>query len=199
MIKVFCGEDRVRAQEALRKFLGEEYEIVEGVDLTKEDLPSLFYGGSLFTEKRAIMVRDLGANKEVFEKIVDYCDTPNKVGLFETKIDKRSSAYKALKDKVEFLEFVPPKDPRAGMVFEIFRVAKRDGKKAVEMLEQIQYDQDPLMFTGLLATQAIKDYKEKSGDKEKRVLLELSALDMNLKTGKIEPWLLVKSFLLKLS
>lgn len=198
MIKVFYGEDRVRAKEAIQKFLGNEYEVAEGEDLKINDLPSLFYGGTLFADKRAIMIRDLGMNKEVFERLVDYRDTSNLVAVFETTVDKRSSVYKSLKDEILFLEFKQPKDLKAGMVFDIFWVAKRDGKKAVMMLEEIQHDQDPMMFIGLLATQAIKDYEKRSGDKEKRVLLELSALDMRLKTSKIEPWSLIKSFLLKI-
>ena len=34
MIKVFYGDDRKRALEAVRKFLGEKYEVVEGAELT---------------------------------------------------------------------------------------------------------------------------------------------------------------------
>ena len=85
------------------------------------------------------------------------------------------------------------------MVFDIYRIAKRDGKKAIEMLEKIKQDEDPIRFTGLLVSQALKDYAKNPGTKEKRVLKELSKLDLNLKTTSYSPWLLVSSFLLRVS
>ncbi|MBR2767005.1 hypothetical protein IKF20_01165 [Candidatus Saccharibacteria bacterium] len=200
MIKVFYGEDRVRAQAEIRRFLGSEYEIVEGADLVATDLPSLMLGGSLLVDERAILIRDLGVNKAVFEKIPEYLETPHKVALFESKIDKRSSTYKELKDKIEFREFVPPKDVNAGLVFDIYKTAKRDGVKAVEMVRKIENEQDPMMFAGLLASQALKDYQARPGVKEKRALLELSKLDMQLKAdSKLQPWTLICSFLLQVS
>ena len=200
MIKVFYGEDRVRAQVEIRKFLGSEYEVVEGVDLAVKDLPSLMMGGSLLTNERAILVRDLGANKEVFEKIPEYLATPHRIVLFESKLDKRSSVYKVLKDKIEFKEFVLPRDVNAGLVFEIYRTAKRDGVKAVEMVKKIEKTQDPTMFVGLLASQVLKDYQIRPGVREKRALHELSKLDMQLKLeSKLQPWLLVQAFLLRVS
>ena len=201
MIKIYYGEDRVRAQAAMREFLGDNYEVVEGVDLKPADLPSLLMGGTLFSEERRIMIRDLGENREVFLKLAEYTDTPHRVALFETKIDKRSGAYKALKEKVEFYEFVRPRDPNAGLVFEIYITAKRDGVKAVEMAKKIEQEQDPIMFTGLMISQAIKDYQRRpNGAKEKRALRELSELDMQLKQGsKLQPWLLIYAFLLRVS
>lgn len=200
MIRVFYGEDRVRAAAAVRQFLGSDYEIVEGVDLKPADLPSLLMGGSLFNEARAILVRDLGENREVFNLLPEYLETPHKVALFETKIDKRSGTYRILKDKVEFREFVPPRDLNAGLVFEIYRTAKRDGKKAVAMLEKVQDGQEPMMFLGLLVSQALRDYQARPGAKEKRALRELSKLDMQMKLGsKLSDWTLLQAFLLRVS
>ena len=69
MIKFFYGEDRVRAKQAIEKFLGDtNYEIIEGADLTPADLPSIFLGNSLFADTRSILIRDLTANKPVYEK-----------------------------------------------------------------------------------------------------------------------------------
>ena len=42
MIKVYYGDDRVRAKKDIEAFLRDEYEVVEGAELTAEDLPSLF-------------------------------------------------------------------------------------------------------------------------------------------------------------
>lgn len=200
MIKAFYGEDRVKAQQAIREFLGEEYEIVEGADLKLNDLPSLLLGGSLLTNERAILIRDLGENRPAFEELVKYLHSPHKVALFETKLDKRSSGYKALKDKIEWREFAPPRDVNAGLVFDIYKTAKRDGKKAVEMVEKIKDQQEPMMFVGLMVSQALRDYQARpDGAKEKRVLAELSKLDMQLKSTKLQPWTLISSFLLRVS
>lgn len=199
MIKVFYGDDRVRAKQEIIKFLGSNYEIIEGVDLKISDLPSIFLGNSLFSDSRSILIRDFTINKEVYEKLPDYINTPHSVIILESKVDKRSSVYKTIKDKIEFKEFSLPQNPNLNLVFDIYRTAKYDGKKAVEMLEKIKAEEDPIMFCGLMISQALKDFKAHQGTKEKRVLRELSKLDLNLKSTSFQPWLLVQAFLLRLS
>ena len=200
MIKVFYGDDRVRAKAEITKFLGtKDYEIIEGADLTPADLPSIFLGNSLFTDTRAILIRDFTANRPVYEKLPEYLNTPHQIAILDAKIDKRSATYKFLKDQIEFQEFTLPKNPNLNLVFGIYRTAKHDGEKAVKMLEKIQAEEDPIMFCGLLISQALKDFNQKQGTKEKRVLRELSKLDLDLKSTSLQPWLLVQSFLLRLS
>ena len=92
-----------------------------------------------------------------------------------------------------------PENVDMNLVFDIFKVAKRDGKKAVEMLEKIETTQDPYMMVGLIASQATKDFEYRQGAKEKRVLAELSKLDMKMKSTSIQPFSLLKSFLLQVS
>lgn len=200
MIKVFYGDNRALAQQEIIRFLGtSDYEIIEGADLTPADLPSIFLGNSLFAEKRAILIRDLSENKAVFDKLPEYLNTPHDIAILELKLDKRSATYKTLKDQIEFKEFVLPKNPNLNLIFDIYRIAKHDGKKAVKMLEKIQNDEDPIAFCGLLIAQALKDFKNHQGTKEKRALVELSKLDLNLKSTSLQPWLLVQSFLLRLA
>ena len=199
MIKIFYGENRLAAQQTITKFLGSDYEIIEGKELTPSDLPSLFLGQSLFSEKRNILIRDISDNKPVFEKLPEYLNSPHNVAIFEIKLDKRSSAYKILKNQIGIREFTLPKDPNLNLVFDIYKAAKTDGKKAVQMLSKIKSQQDPIMFFGLLASQAIKDFTKKQGTKEKKALKELSKLDTELKSSKLSSWLLIESFLLRLS
>lgn len=199
MIKILTGDDRLKANREIERELGSDYEVIEGADLTLADLPSIFKGASLFGDERRILIRDVSGNKVVFEELVNYIDTPHKVMILELKLDKRASAYKNLKDKVEILEFNVVKNQNFGLVFDIYKTAKRDGKKAVEMLEKIKQDEDPIRFTGLLISQALKDYARNPGTKEKRALKELSKLDIELKTTSYSPWLLVSSFLLQIS
>lgn len=200
MIKFFYGDDRVRAKKAIEKFLDTtNYEIIEGTDLNPADLPSIFLGNSLFATTRTILIRDFTANKPVYEKLPDYLNTSHRVAILELKLDKRSATYKTLKDQVEFQEFTLPKNPNLNLVFDIYRTAKHDGPQSIKMLEKILSEEDPIMFCGLLISQALKDFKQKQGTKEKRVLKELSKLDLDLKSTSLQPWLLVQSFLLRLS
>ena len=199
MIKIFTGEDRVRAKKDISKFLGEDYEVLDGQDISIESLPNIFLGASLFASIRSILIRDLSVNKPVFDKLPDYLDSPHKVALFETKLDKRSTTYKTLKSKIEIKEYPLAQDPNLRKVFNIFQTAKTNGQKAISILEEIKQDQDPMMFFGLLVSQALKDYNQRQGIKEKRVLRELSKLDILLKTTQTSPWLLIESFLLRLA
>ena len=198
MIKIFTGSDRVRAKEAITDFLGDSYEVYDGVDIELAEMINIFRGTSLFETERKILLRDVGENKAVFEKVIDYLDTPHKIALLESKLDKRSSAYKELKDKVEILDFELPKNPNFRVVFDIYKTAKTDGAKAVGLLGKIKNDEDPIQFAGLLNSQAIKDFAVRQSEKEKRTLKELSRLDMNLKNSRLQPWLLIESFLMQM-
>ena len=119
--------------------------------------------------------------------------------MFETKIDKRTSTYKTLEKKIEFKEFKLPEDTNAKIVFDIYNIAKTDGKKAVTILKDLELNQDPVKFVGLLTFQAIKDFNSRQGTKERRALKELSKLDILMKTTSFQPWLLIESFLLQVS
>lgn len=199
MIQVFYGDDRVRAKSEISKILGENYEVYDGPELESTDLPNLFLGNSLFSDARSILIRDFLANKTIADKLQDYLDTPHNVILFELKLDKRSTVYKTLKNQITFKEFTLQKNPNLKLVFDIYKTAKTDGKKALTMLSKIKPEEDPMMFFGLLISQAIKDYSLRQGIKEKRALKELSKLDLNLKSTSYQPWLLIESFLLRLS
>lgn len=201
MLRVYSGEDRVAAEKAIQSLLEGKYEVFEGENLTETDLPSIFRGMTLFgAEKRRILLKDLGENPAVFEKVVEYADTEHEVVVWETKLDKRSTGYKRLKEVgVELKDFPLKKPPEAGLVFNILNTALRNGPEAVKMCEKIELTQDPYMFFGLMVTQALKRFGERQGTREKRILKELAALDMQMKTTAIEPWTLVKAFLLRVA
>ena len=199
MLKIFTGDNRVQAKAEITRILGPDYEVIDGLSLTPNDLPSIFMGGTLFASTRNILIRDLSENKPVFEKIPDYLDTPNNVIILELKLDKRSTTYKAIKDKITIQEFTMPKNPNMRLVFDIYKIAKTDGKKAVQTLSSLKSEEDPIMFFGLIVSQAIKDYSQRQGIKEKTVLKELAKVDLQMKSTQIDPWLLVESFLLRLS
>ena len=205
-IRVYTGDDRVKIGEQVTKELGEGYEVFEGEGLSRESLPSLFLGGSLFAvDTRKILIKDFSENVDVWnafvENIEEFLKSDAKVIIWETKLDKRLASTKAItKAGVEIHEFkmASPVDMKA--VFNIYDIALRDGEKAVKELEKIESVQDPYMFFGLMASQALKKLEWRPrGVKEKRVLKELAAVDMQMKSTAVEPWMLIKSFLLRLS
>lgn len=191
MIKIFTGDDRIKANQEIKKLLGENYEVIDCADLTKNDLPKIFQGTTIFDAHRRILLRDFTANSNIYPELINYLNTPHDIILLETKLDKRLNTYKEIKDKIEIKEFKLPPKTDFREVYNIYNIAKRDGKKAVEELRKIEPDEDPIRFTGLLVSQALKEFNPK-------ILKELSKLDMNLKSSKIDPWLLVESFLLKI-
>lgn len=224
MLRIFYGENRLEAEKNVKRVLGEGYEVFEGESLTVGDLPSIFQGTSLFGGlgssssggsssdgsgggfgsggfggMRRILLKNLGENAEVWAKLADYRETEHEVVVWEGKIDKRSTGYKQLKDAgVEMVEFPALKKPEAGLVFGILDTAMRDGARAVRDLEKIEADQDPFMFFGLLVTQALKKYEYSGGGtRERRVLKELAQIDLQMKSTGVEPWMLIKSFLLR--
>lgn len=196
MIRIFTGDDRVRAGNEIKRILGDNYEVIDCTELAKNDLPQIFKGATLFATHRKILLRDFTMNSEIYPEILNFLDTPHDIILLETKLDKRTSTYKELKDKIEIREFKLPPKTDFNTIYNIYNLAKRDGKRAVDELRKIENDEDPIRFTGLLVSQAIKDFEK--NPQNPQILKELSKLDLNLKSSKIDPWLLVESFLLKI-
>lgn len=199
-MKVIYGENRGAAEQEVRRILGADYEVYEGEDLNLTDLPSIFQGTTLFgDEKRRILLKNLTERAEIWEKIGDYADTVHKVVIWELKVDKRSVGYKRLVEKgVEFQEFknAVGADPR--VAFGILDIALRDGAKAIKEVEKIETTQDPYMFFGLLVSQMVKKYEaSRGGGRERAILKRMAEVDRQMKSTGIEPWTLVKGFLVQ--
>ena len=201
MIKIVCGDDRARAEKWVKRQLPEQYEVVEGAELTLDQLVNIMKGNTLFDDKRNVLIKDFGENGDVFGRIVDYKDTKNNIIRWKSKLDKRTSTYKKFKDAgVEINEYKMVEQVRNNEVFDVFELAvKGNGIKAVKLIEKIQKDQDAYSFVGLMVTQAIKRYDTKQGMKEKIILKKLAELDIQTKSSQIEPWELVKIFILQIS
>ena len=202
MLKIFYGGNRVAAEQAIRRELGEGYEVFDGENLELTDLPSIFWGTSLFgTEKRKILLKNVGENAVVWEKVADYADTEAEVIIWELKLDKRSAGYKRLVEtKVVMREFPELVAPETKAVFNILDLALRDGEAAVKEVEKIELTQDPYMLFGLFVTQALKKYEQSGGAvRERKLIQELAELDLRMKAATMEPWVLIKACLLGLS
>lgn len=205
MIRVFSGSDRKKIDAEVKKILGRDYEVFDGENLKIEDIVNIFCGTSLFAEKRKILLKDLtpsrgtgGEGIDFYAEISKYADTAHEIVIWETNVSQKKTYKDFVKMKgVEAKKFdLKPKiDMR--QVFSIYDTALVDGKRAVKMLDEITDEQDPYMFFGLLVSQAIKKYEWRQGRKEICALKELSRVDMQMKTTAVEPWLLIKGFLLR--
>ncbi len=201
MIQIFYGDDRVKTEKAIKMVFGDDYEVFEGENLTLNALTSIFMGASLFSEKRKVLIKDLGENAELFKRLPDFVNTENEVILWESKLDKRTTTYKALgKSKIKTKEFKLEENVDKKLVLDVFGTAFYNGEKAVRMVEKVKNEQDPYMFFGLMVSQAVSRFERNpNGAKEKRVLKELSNIDMKMRTTSSQPWLLIQSFLLQVS
>ena len=205
MIRVFIGDDRVAARKEIGRWMGtRDYEVIEGEELQPEDLPNIFRGASLFeTGERKILLRD-ALKSPAGEFLADYADTKHKVAIMETKLDKRLEAWKKL-SKVAKVSKFELDDVDKKKMFGVFRMAKKNGAQAIKVLEEIRAGLEPKAFIGAMASTALKDYQEKGGQREKRILREMAKLDVEIGKGQAgdkspdKPWLLTEGFLLRLS
>ena len=204
-IRILTGDDRLAVTREVERTLGKGYEVFEGENLTPAELPSIFLGATLFSAgERKVLITDLGENKESLEALAagaeEFLKTENEVVIWETKLDKRLAAVKGLmKAGVEVKEFKQAPKVEMKAVFNIYDLALRNGEKAVKELEKIEAEQDPYMFFGLMVSQALKKLEWRlEGAREKRAVRELGKIDMQMKSTGIDPWMLIKSFLIRL-
>lgn len=204
MIKIFYGDDRVKAQAAIKKLLGDDYEVIESENLLPSDMASVFYGGSLFSDERKILIKDLSANKDCWEELPKYLDSSHAIILLEAKIDKRSSIYKELsKNKaIEFKEFKLPEILDKYAAFGPFDAAYNgDIKMAILKASKLEEGgSDPYSLIGLMGTQACKKLSfPKEVARAKEIIKMLAETDTYMKTTGKDGWELVKIALMKIA
>ena len=102
MIYLILGENTYKAEQELARIARDSSVSPERLDaaaLTTNTLADIVRGGSLFSEQRLVILRQLSENKAVFEKLVEWAgEVPSDTTLVlvEAKLDKRTKAYKAL-------------------------------------------------------------------------------------------------------
>lgn len=112
MISAFIGEDSFAVSEKLAELAHEfdgAVERIDGASLQVNNLPDLLMGGTLFSQKRLVVIRDVASNSVVAEKLAEWLEkTSDDIHLVivESKLDKRSKLYKALKKEALVQEFV---------------------------------------------------------------------------------------------
>lgn len=153
MITLLSGENSFEIHEALKAFVADfagQPERVDGGSLELKNLPDLLMGGTLFAEKRLVIIRDLSENKAVWEKLPDWLPRLSDdidLVLVDEKPDKRTFAYKELK-KVAVVKEFPTWGDRDRFAAETWvekRAAslnvKLDKKLAHQIVERVGLDQ----------------------------------------------------------
>lgn len=153
MITWFTGENTFDIQQAV-KAIAEKFdgtaERVDGTTLELKHIPDLLMGGTLFAEKRLVIIKDLSLNSSVWEKLPEWIDRISDdidVILIDGKPDKRTTGYKEVKKRVNLKEF-PVWGDRDQAVAEAWVVKqaetidlKLDKKLAHHIVERIGLDQ----------------------------------------------------------
>lgn len=111
MITWLIGENTFEVREALKtieaSFKGTP-DKVDATEITLTQLPDLLMGVSLFSSARLVVIRDITLNTSLWEKLPDWLSRINDdihVVFIDSKPDKRTSSYKALKAAANVQEF----------------------------------------------------------------------------------------------
>lgn len=111
MITWLIGENTFEIREAVRAieagFSGTA-ERVDGSELSLAGLPDLLMGVSLFSAERLVIIRDITLNGTLWEKLPDWLPRiadDIHIVFIDTKPDKRTTSYKALKAVADMQEF----------------------------------------------------------------------------------------------
>ena len=111
MIHFFVGENTFAIAQAVHKLsasFGGEVVKVDGADISPSDIPNLLMGTTLFSDKRLVILRDASSNTLVWSTLPDWMTRLSDdvtLVIIETKPDKRTTTFKALKAAGEYREF----------------------------------------------------------------------------------------------
>ena len=209
MIYLIDGDDRKKAEQAVRDFLGNTIEVIDADTLEKNDLVSIFQGTTLFEETRHILIKDLSLKKDLFLELPKFIETEYQVVILEQKIDKRNAIYKELlnaaksnPEKVKVENFKLPEQVDTFLVFRAFDVALTDGKRAVKLIREAEEENSPYATIGAWTKKVVDLFVAKGGtEREKKIIKRLAEIDMLLKQTSFskDPWILLESFLIELS
>ena len=209
MIYLIDGDDRKKAEQTARDFLGNNIEVIDADALEKNDLVSIFQGTTLFEETRYILIKDLSLKKDLFLELPKFIKTEHQVVILEQKIDKRNAIYKELLDaarsnpeKVKIENFKLPEQVDTFLVFRAFDIALTDGKRAIKQIREAEEENSPYATIGAWTKKAVDLFVAKGGtEREKKIIKRLAEIDMLLKQTSFskDPWILLESFLIELS
>lgn len=102
MIYLLLGKNLYLQAHELQKLVRAHNTSPERIDsdrLSLDTLADIVRGGSLFTTKRLVVIRDLSSNTALFDRLTDWASEVSNdttLVLVEEKLDKRTRAYKTL-------------------------------------------------------------------------------------------------------
>ena len=201
MIKIFYGNDRQKAQLAIAKLLGDDYEVIEAENITRGDMESIFKGTSLFGETRRILLKGLNENKECWEVLPEYLETTHEMVIWLSALDKRSTVYKAIakRKEVEVKEFAQEEKVDRFLAFKIADEAfAGHGARAVKMCEELEQTSDAYLTMGAFVSQASKKL-EMGKMNAVGAIKVLAKADLDMKSAAVDGWGILKIALLKIS
>lgn len=111
MITLLIGDNSFELERFLDNIVSDfsgEVELISGENLQLSQLPDILMGASLFASQRLVVVRNLSENKliwPVFGGWLDKISTDIQLVIIESKPDKRTSTFKALKKSASLHEF----------------------------------------------------------------------------------------------
>jgi DNA polymerase-3 subunit delta len=153
MITLLTGTNSYEIERELqrvsREFSG-EVEKVDGSTLDLRSLPDLLMGGTLFADKRLIIIKNLSENVVVWPVFADWLDRVSSdvtLVLVDAKPDKRTLTYKALQKNAVIKDLAEWTD-RDGSIAEKWAIAHAkelgydlDTKSAQALVRRIGVDQ----------------------------------------------------------
>ena len=125
-------------------------ERIDGSMLELKNLPDLLMGGTLFADKRLVIIKDLSSNASVWEKLPEWLPRISddiQLVLVDAKPDKRKTAYKEIKKVADIKDFTPwgDRDYPAAEAWVSKRAStidlKLDKKLARHIVDRIGLDQ----------------------------------------------------------
>jgi DNA polymerase III delta subunit len=144
MLTLLTGENSFEIESALdsikRDFDGRA-EVINAEDLNISDLPNILMGVNLFAEKRLIIIRGLSGNKSIWPVFGDWLDKISDdihLVLIESKLDKRTVTYKALKSSAVIKDF-PALTERDGYKIETWLIEKASNMSLTMNKKSIQF------------------------------------------------------------
>jgi DNA polymerase III delta subunit len=176
MITWLVGENSFEIREVIKALEADfngTAERFDGSELSLAQLPDLLMGVSLFSTKRLVVITDIAQNSNLWEKLPDWLPRINDdihVVFVDTKPDKRTTSYKALKAVANLREFPAwtERDTQKAEQWVTERAQQHDiamDRKAVQYLVQrVGMDQwqlahalDTLALLDVITIEAIDD------------------------------------------
>jgi DNA polymerase-3 subunit delta len=111
MITILAGENSFEVNRALQTIVAAfdgAAEKIDGSELELKQLPDLLMGGTLFANKRLVIIKQLSENKAIWPEFNEWLPRVSDdihLVLVESKLDKRTKTYKDLQKSATITEY----------------------------------------------------------------------------------------------